>query len=188
MLFSTKFFTFSQLPNKFYITKSTTTHTSAATENPPLSTQNPPPHNTEITKTPPPTPPQQQQKKIRDQREKADRRQDRPRGGDRSASGGRRDRPRGGDDLTQRRTRPVKQRQASCGVISAGRSRRREVDDAISPARLGLGHDIAGVFGCVKSKALYSLLFSLSLSLSLFARLSPKMIWNENRNLKQFLG
>ena len=167
MLFSTKFFTFSQLPNKFYITKSTTTHTSAATENPPLSTQNPPPHNTEITKTPPPTPPQQQQKKIRDQREKADRRQDRPRGGDRSASGGRRDRPRGGDDLTQRRTRPVKQRQASCGVISAGRSRRREVDDAISPARLGLGHDIAGVFGCVKSKALYSLLFSLSLSLSL---------------------
>ena len=46
MLFSYKFFTFSQFPNKFYITKSTTTHTSAPTENPPLSTQNPPPHNT----------------------------------------------------------------------------------------------------------------------------------------------
>ena len=42
MLFSCKFFTFSQpfsqLPNKFYITKSTTTHTSAPTENPPPPT------------------------------------------------------------------------------------------------------------------------------------------------------
>ena len=82
MLFSYKFFSFSQFPNKFYITKSTITHTSTPTENPPppienppLPTQNPPPHNTETTKTPPPTPPPQQQK-IRDQREKADRRQD----------------------------------------------------------------------------------------------------------------
>ena len=83
MLFFYKFFTFSQpfsqLPNKFYITKSTTTHTSAPTENPPaptenplLSTQNPPPQNIETTKTPPPRPPQK--KKNRDQREKADRR------------------------------------------------------------------------------------------------------------------
>ena len=50
MLFSYKFFTlsqsFSQLPNKFYIRKSTITHTPASIENPP-----------------PPTPPQQQQKK-----------------------------------------------------------------------------------------------------------------------------
>ena len=38
MLFSYKFFTFSQLPNKFYIKKSTTTHTSAPTENPPPPT------------------------------------------------------------------------------------------------------------------------------------------------------
>ena len=42
MLFSYKFFTFSQpfsqLPTKFYIRKSTSTHTSAPTENPPLST------------------------------------------------------------------------------------------------------------------------------------------------------
>ena len=86
MLFFYKFFTFSQLPNKFYITKLTTTHTSAPTENPlPPTHQHPQkihyyphkkplPHNTETTKTPPPTPPQQQQQKIRDQREKADRR------------------------------------------------------------------------------------------------------------------
>ena len=61
MLFSYKFFTFSQFPNKFYIRKSTSTCTPAPTENPPLSTQNLPPHNTKTTKTPPPTPPQQQQ-------------------------------------------------------------------------------------------------------------------------------
>ena len=72
-------------------------------------------------------------KKNKDQREKADRWQDRPRGGDRSASGGWRDQPKGGDDLTQRRTRPVKRRQASCGAISAGWSRR----------------DLASVFGCI---------------------------------------
>ena len=68
MLFFYKFFTFSQpfsqLPNKFYITKSTTTHTSAPTENPLLSTQNPPPQNIETTKTPPPRPPQKKKKKI----------------------------------------------------------------------------------------------------------------------------
>ena len=75
MLFFYKFFTFSQpfsqLPNKFYITKSTTTHTSAPTENPPaptenplLSTQNPPPQNIETTKMPPPRPPQKKKKKI----------------------------------------------------------------------------------------------------------------------------
>ena len=128
---------------------------------------------------PPPTPPppqqqqqqqQQQQpkkKKIRDQREKADWQRDRPRGGDKSASGGRQDRPRGGDDLTQRRTRPIKQRQASCGVILAGRSWWRKVDDMISPTRLWLGRNLAGVFGCVMLKALYSLSLFLSLSLSL---------------------
>ena len=159
MLFSYKFFTFSQpfsqFPNKFYITKATTTHTPTPIENPPLFTQNPPPHNTETTKTPPPTPPQQQQpkkkKKIKDQREKADRQRDRPRGGDRSASGGRRDRPKGGDDLTRRRTRPIKRQQASCGAISA-RSRRRvwlrEVKGSLS----------------------------LSLSLSLSAHLSTEMV------------
>ena len=38
MLFFYKFFTFSQFPNKFYITKFTTTHTSAPTENPPPPT------------------------------------------------------------------------------------------------------------------------------------------------------
>ena len=38
MLFFYKIFTFSQLSNKFYITKFTTTHTSAPTENPPPPT------------------------------------------------------------------------------------------------------------------------------------------------------
>ena len=55
MLFSYKFFSFSQLPNKFYITKSTTTHTSTPTE---------------TTKTPPPTPPQQQQPKKKKKKSK----------------------------------------------------------------------------------------------------------------------
>ena len=70
MLFFYKFFTFSwpfsQLPNKFYIRKSTTTHTQAPTKNPPLSTQNPPTtqhknhqNTTTTTKT---------KKKIKDQR------------------------------------------------------------------------------------------------------------------------
>ena len=168
MLFFYKFFTFSQLPNKFYITKLTTTHTSAPTENPlPPTHQHPQkihyyphkkplPHNTETTKTPPPTPPQQQQQKIRDQREKADRRWDWPRGEDRSASGGWRDRPRGGRD------------RSSSGKLHVARSWRREADGVISPACL--------------------VAWSRSLSLSLFASLSPKMVWNENKNLKQFLG
>ena len=84
MLFSYKFFTFSQsfsqLPNKFYIRNLTTTHTLAPTENPPapienppLSTQNPPPHNTKTTKTPPPTPPQQQQQKSKIKERKIER-------------------------------------------------------------------------------------------------------------------
>ena len=67
MLFSYKFFTFSQLPKNFYLRKSTTTHTLAFTENPPLSTQNPPPHNTKTTKTPDPHH-HNNNKKIRDQR------------------------------------------------------------------------------------------------------------------------
>ena len=167
MLFSYKFFTISQLPNKFYITKSTTIHTKPTTTQH-RNHQNSTTHTTTTTK-----------KKIRDQRGKVDLRRDRPRGGDRSASCGWWDRPRGGDDLTKRRRRPVKRQQASCGAISAGRSRWREVDGAISPARLGLGRDLANVFGSVKSKA-------LSLSLSFFARLSPEMVWSENRNVKQF--
>ena len=72
MLFSYKIFTlsqpFSHLPTKFYIRKSTTSHTLAPTDNLPLSTQNPPPkrhhphhHNNN--------------NKIRDQRDQADRRE-----------------------------------------------------------------------------------------------------------------
>ena len=126
MLFFYKFFTFSQFPNKFYITKFTTTHTSAPTENPPPPTHQHPqkihyyPHKTRHH----PHHHNNNKKKIRDQREKAYRRWDWPRGEDRSASGGWRDRPRGGRD------------RSSSGRLHVARSWRREVDGVISPACL----------------------------------------------------
>ena len=108
ILFSYNFFTFSQpfsqLPNKFYIRKSTTTHTLAPIVNPP-------PHNTKTTKTPLPTPPQQQQQQNKKQKksEIKERKIERLREREIGLQGWRRSlavatRSRG-DDLTQRRTR-----------------------------------------------------------------------------------
>ena len=82
------------------------------------------------------------------------------------------------------------------GAISAGRSRRRNLDGMISKAR-SWRHDLEGailpmqsrrhVWGWGVISSSLSLL-SLSRSLSLFARLSPEMVWSENRNVKQFPG
>ena len=114
--------------------------------------QNPPPHNTETTKTPPPTP--LPKYKIRDQRDQVDRRESRSARewlarkqiGERVI----------GDDQTRfKREREIKKERDRWREL---RTWRRELDGAILPLRLGLGH-------C--SLSLLSLL-SLSLSLSLY--------------------
>lgn len=184
MLFCYKFFTlsqpFSQLPNKLYIRKSTTTHTPAPTKNPQLSTQNPPPHNTETTKMPPPTPPQQQQKNQRSKRSSKAAREwsARKQIGERVI----------GDQADLRRSDPI---QKGEGDQERERSAARtansatELDSAISPLRLGLGRDLAAMSGVgplltlptLSSFSLSAVLriyesFSLSLSFSFCASVS----------------
>ena len=110
ILFSYKFFTFSQLQkkklfHKIYHHPHISTHRKSTNTHKKSTTIHIKPTNTQLRNhqnatTHTTTKKKKKKKKIRDQREKADRRQDRPRGGDRSASGGRRDRLRGGDDLT----------------------------------------------------------------------------------------
>ena len=65
-------------------------------------------------------------------------------------------------------TRSVKRQQASCGVILVGRSLRRDLNDVISPACLGLGWWSNGLF--------VLLLSLLALYLSLFGCLSSEII------------
>ena len=91
---------------------------------------------------------QKKKKKIKDQREKADQRWDRPRGGDRSASGGRWDWPRGGRD------------RSSGSMLHVAQSRRDDLN-TISPACL-----------VAQSRRL-----SLSLSLSLSSKSENGLKW-----------
>ena len=122
MLFSYKFFTFSQFPNKFYISKSTTTHTPAPTENPSLFTQNPPPHNTKHHH-----PHHHQKKKKSEIKERKQiyewRRQDReeiiwPRGGRGDLEGS-------GDDQTQFKNQNWEREEEERVIANWGKGRRR---------------------------------------------------------------
>ena len=192
MLFSYKFFTlsqpFSQLPTKFYIRKSTSTHTSAPTKNPPLSTHQHPqkihhyPHKTyhHTTQKPPKhhhPHHHNNNKKIRDQREKADQRMAATRSK--------------GDDMTQRRMgrsrgrwrlnlvqksklREGGGRESDCKLREREREIEKESDrswfmgDEAGQAVVGfVQRDLASVSGVGARFSSLSLLSLLALSLSL---------------------
>ena len=129
MLFSYKFFTlsqsFSQLPNKFYIRKSTITHTPASIENPP-----------------PPTPPRQQQKNQRLKREKL-----RDWGKERSIFSG-------GDKISlgwwrREQDARLRSRWWQCWSTAYGRLSRSELNPYLSVHGLWSVRWILGVYGSV---------------------------------------
>ena len=175
MLFFYKFFTFSQLPNKFYITKFTTTHTSAPTENPPPPTHQ---HPQKIHHYPHKIHQHTTQKLLKrhhphhhNNNNKKSEIKERKQIGDEIDLKEKIDRWVANDeiDLEEEMIWPKGGRdRSSSGKLLVARSWRHKVNYVISPACL--------------------VALSWRLSLSLFARLSSKMVWNENRNLKQFLG